>query len=366
MSKEDLLDENAVAVGIAELRERFPRTQDLYREVCVLLFFRHGVTPTANKLYQLVRKGSMSAPTEALNQFWKTLRERSRVTIEHADLPEELQAAAGEMVAALWKSAQRRSWDALAELQAESAVAADVAKAAEAQARTEQTATLAELEEAQVKLRANAELIDQLRQELAAVVATNASMEARLGDLRRQVDEALLRADQQNTAHLTERERLAERTRLAEQRFTDMEKRALLDMDRERTVSAKLQKALEEERALHAQKQDRLHAEQAAAQEAIGQLHGQLYAAQATVTTLTQEREHAREEAQALRTQLETAIRTAASESARVEQLNYEIDRLRNREDKPRTPASRTAKPAQITKFRRKTRLTLPPVRRQK
>jgi uncharacterized protein (DUF3084 family) len=145
-----------------------------------------------------------------------------------------------------------------------------------------------------------------------------------------------------------------------------MEKRALVDMDRERTVSAKLRKMLEEERALHAQKLEHVRREQAAAQEAIGQLQGQLYAAQTAVTTLSQEREHARGEAQALRTHLETAIRTAASESARAEQLNCEIDRLRDRGGNPRTVASRTAKGAQISKFRRKTRMPLPPGRRQK
>lgn len=176
MKTENLTSENAIAASIEELRERFPRTQDLYREVCVLLFFRHGITPTVNKLYQLVRKGSMSAPTEALNKFWSTLRERSRVTVEHADLPDELQAAAGEMVAALWKSAQTKSWDALAELRVESAAAVDVAKSAEALARSAQAATLAELEEARRKLRANEEQIDQLRQELAAAAATNTSM----------------------------------------------------------------------------------------------------------------------------------------------------------------------------------------------
>lgn len=366
MKTEYLTSENAIATSIEELRERFPRTQDLYREVCVLLFFRHGITPTVNKLYQLVRKGSMSAPTEALNKFWSTLRERSRVTVEHADLPDELQVAAGEMVAALWKSAQTRSWDALAELRVQSAAAVDVAKAAEALAQNAQAATLAELEEARGKLRANEEKIDQLRQELAAAAATNTSMEVRLDDLRRQLAEALSRSDQQSAAHLAERERLAERTQLAEQRFTEMEKRALVDMDRERTVSAKLRKAIEEERTLHAGKLDQLRAEQAAAQETIGQLQGQLYAAQTAVTALAQERENARGEAQALRTQLETAIRTAASESARAEQLNCEIDRLRNRGDKPRTAASRTAKGAQITSFRRKARLPLPPSRRQK
>jgi chromosome segregation ATPase len=354
---EELASQDTIDAGVAELRQRFPRTQDLYREVCVLLFFRHGITPTVNKLYQLVRKGSMSAPTEALNKFWSTLRERSRVTVEHVDLPDELQAAAGEMVAALWKSAQTRSWDGLAELRAESAAAAETARGAEAQARTAHTATLQELEQARARVHTNEELIDQLRQELAAAGATNTSMEARLDDLRRQIADVLLRADQQNATHLAEREKLAERTRLAEQRFADMEKRALLDMDRERTVSAKLRKTLEGERALHAKSLDRVHAEQAAAQEAIGQLHGQIHAAQTIVTALTQERERERAEAQAMRIQLDTAIRTAALESARGEQLNKEIERSRERVDQHRKPATGTSKAKDNIRPGRKPRL---------
>jgi hypothetical protein len=82
-------------IEIDRLREQFPHTQDLYREVCVLLFFRYGIIPTANKLYQLVRKGSMTAPAEALNKFWEDLREKSRVRIEHPDLPDSLKTAPG-------------------------------------------------------------------------------------------------------------------------------------------------------------------------------------------------------------------------------------------------------------------------------
>lgn len=91
---------------IDQLRDQFPQTQDLYREVCTLLFFQYGMTPTANRLYQLVRKGSMTAPAEALNKFWDDLREKSRVRIEHPDLPDALKAAAGELTAVLWASAR--------------------------------------------------------------------------------------------------------------------------------------------------------------------------------------------------------------------------------------------------------------------
>ncbi|QYG02782.1 DNA-binding protein [Massilia sp. NP310] len=68
----------AVQADIDALRERFPRTSDLYREACSIMFFRYGLTPTTNALYQFVRKGSMSVPNEALRRFWSDLRERAR------------------------------------------------------------------------------------------------------------------------------------------------------------------------------------------------------------------------------------------------------------------------------------------------
>src|SRR3954451_10552781 len=101
-----LTNEKQLHDEIDHLRDQFPQTQDLYREVCTLLFFRYGITPTANKLYQFVKKGSMSAPAEALAKFWDNLRDKSRVRIEHPDLPDEIKTSAGELAAALWDLAQ--------------------------------------------------------------------------------------------------------------------------------------------------------------------------------------------------------------------------------------------------------------------
>lgn len=249
MDTEVASNEEAIAAGVAELRERFPRTQDLYREVCVLLFFRYGITPTANKLYQLVRKGTMSAPNEALRQFWNTLRERSRVTVEHADLPDELKAAAGEMVAALWKTAQTMSRDALADLQTEALTAVGAAKAGELQARDAHAAVQKELELALAQVRASEAQAGQLRKDLAGAAAAKAGVDAQLEEVRKQVIDLQSQLARSREEHMTEREKLAERTQLAEHRFSDMEKRALVEIDRERTLSAKLQKTLETERA---------------------------------------------------------------------------------------------------------------------
>src|ERR1700682_2531378 len=92
----------ALAAEIERLKAAFPKTRELYRAVCALLFFRFGITPTANRLYQLVRRGSMGTPTAVLAEVSGTLREKSRVRLERPDLPPDLQAAAGDLVAALW------------------------------------------------------------------------------------------------------------------------------------------------------------------------------------------------------------------------------------------------------------------------
>jgi regulator of replication initiation timing len=351
---EDQLSEKTIAAAIAELRERFPRTQDLYREVCILLFFRHGITPTANKLYQLVRKGSMSAPTEALSDFWDTLRERSRVRIEHADLPEDLQQAAGEMVASLWKSAQTMSRDTLAGFQEQSTAEVGAAWASEAQAQAALIEALKALDQTRAQVRAGAELVGQLRQDLAAAAATKAGLEARLEDLRHQLADSQLRLDRSSEEHATERAKLTERTQLAEQRFAEMEKRALLEIDRERTTSAKLQKALESERSAHAAAGERLRADHNAAQAMIGQLREQVGSLQNAVETVVEERNRERTELQSLRTQLEAAIRQSAADAARAAHVSDELQRLRDGRTKPKAAKASAREATSTGKSRRR------------
>ncbi|CAJ92933.1 KfrA N-terminal DNA-binding domain-containing protein [Cupriavidus necator] len=119
----------ALQTDLAELRSRFPETRALYREVCGLLFFRYGVTPTANKLYSLVRKGSMGTPAEVLQAFWQELRGRTRVTIDHPDLPEALKDIAAGAVQTIWQAANEAATGELATLRAEARAAASAAEA---------------------------------------------------------------------------------------------------------------------------------------------------------------------------------------------------------------------------------------------
>lgn len=111
--------EKQIQAEVDNLRKQFRNTSDLYREVCTLLFFRYGITPTTNKLYRFVRKGSMSVPTKALNDFWKELREKSKVRIEQPDLPTDLSELAGDLISKIWSKSQAAAQESLTILRSE-------------------------------------------------------------------------------------------------------------------------------------------------------------------------------------------------------------------------------------------------------
>jgi chromosome segregation ATPase len=319
----------ALQADVETLRSQFPRTADLYKEVCALMFFRYAITPTTNRLYQLVRKGSMSTPTEALSQFWKTLRERSRVTIEHPDLPDELRSAAGELVATLWKSAQSKSLESIATLQADAAIAVDNAKADLASVQVAHEEALQLVENLRSQLRASENDAAELREMQAAAAATREGLEERLKDARCDLGAMQARLSELSSQHADERERLADRACLAEERFADMEKRALQEIDRQRTAAAKLQKVVEAERADHIAAIQRARVAHDAAQSKIAELSEQVGALQNVVDVLKNERDRDRLELQSVRAQMDAAIRQSAADGARAEHLRDELERCR-------------------------------------
>jgi chromosome segregation ATPase len=230
---------------IEQLRTQFPRTQELYREVCVLLFFRHGIPPTANRLYQLVKKGSMNAPAEALRLFWATLREKSRVRIEHPDLPAELQSATGELAAALWTRAVDMAQGQLAASQLEAQRSVADAQARQAQAEAERDQVRQELTGSAAALDAAQTRITELDQALAVAVAAASALQDQLG-LAQQGEQQLQRAlETARYDFASELDKLRADGKLAQERLKAAEKRALIEIDRERQAAARLHKELD-------------------------------------------------------------------------------------------------------------------------
>jgi hypothetical protein len=279
----------ALATDIERLKAEFPKTRELYREVCALLFFRHGITPTANRLYQLVKRGSMGTPTAVLGEFWTELREKSRVRIEHPDLPADLQAAAGELVATLWTRSSASAQAALEALRADM-------EAEKTSARDEVMSLRAELARTETALeqRTGALLAAQVRiQELErAQAAADATHQALQTEIARQQDEigARERALMQARADFSgELDKLRSSTELAEERLRAAEKRALLEIERERVVSTRVQKELaaatrkgEQGEARHRNELQILQAQLADARHQAGVLEGNLAAVRDT------------------------------------------------------------------------------------
>lgn len=321
-----ITNDAAISRDIEALRERFTQTQELYREVCALLFFRYGITPTANKLYQLVRKGSMSAPAEALTKFWEDLREKSRTRIEHPDLPEALKSVAGELVATLWTNAQVAAQESLTAYRAEAqemvlqAKAAIVATEAERDAeRLTVQSVRSELEQAEIQ-------ISTLREALAVAEATSTSLQLRLDEAKH--DNAALQRQLEDARRefTVELDKLRAVAQLAEERSRSTEKRMLLEVDRERTTSARLQKELDALTAASLRTAEEHRQELNLLQQTLGdsrQKNGQLEGALQAVTAGL---ERANLEAKQMQTQLSESNIQAMLHRSQAEDLRRRLE----------------------------------------
>jgi len=282
----------------------------------VLLFFRHGITPTANRLYQLVKKGSMSAPAEALTRFWATLREKSRVRIEHPDLPAELQSSTGELAAALWTRAVDMAQEQLAttQLEAQRSVADALARQAQAEVerdklRQELTGSAAALDGAQTRVR-------ELDQALAISVAAASALQDQLG-FAQQGEQQLQRAlETARHDFASELDKLRVDGTLAQERLKAAETRALLEIDRERQAAARLQKELdtanrktEQGSVRHRDDVQKLQAQVGNLRQQVGVLEGKLDALRAENARYVDEAVQAREQ----RDQLALSLTHAAA-----------------------------------------------------
>ena len=296
--------EAQIQADVEALRTQIADTQALYREVCAVLFFRHGIAPTANKLYQYVRKGSMSAPATALAKFWGDLREKSRVRIEHPDLPETLRTAAGDLVAKLWTQAQSAAREGQAAYQAEAQAQAEAAYTAQVQAEVRVAEAQAALETMQQTVQAAVDRNLQLERDLAAEQASKEALAQQLETARRRqvtLDAGLADARRD---FATELEKLRQALQRSEERIEAAEKRGLLEIDRERTAAMKLQK-----------EQARWQGEAGEARQKLGMAEGTLQELRATFQHQT---------AEMLRLQQELI-----SSKGRVSALEQEVRRFR-------------------------------------
>lgn len=275
--------ENQIQADIEALKSRFTNTQELYREVAAVLFFRYGLTPTANKLYQLVRKGSMSAPAEALNRFWANLREKSQVRIEAPDLPDALATQAGELVASLWIQAQAQVQNALATVRQEIEAELVSARSERDDALAAAASIRSELDQARNRISALEKHAMSAELQLAAEVAAKDSLSSQLSAATEAVAGLQNALGEARLHFASELEKTRSLLALAEDRAKEESRRYLLEIDRERGLVTKAQQEtnLTKSSALKQQAQDReaiahLQTQISELRETCGNLQGQL------------------------------------------------------------------------------------------
>ena len=275
-------EESEIQAEVEALRERFSDTKALYREVCALLFFRYGITPTASKLYQHVRKGSMSAPADALAKFWEELRGKARVEIDHPDLPDALKQATGQAVSVLWTQATELAREELGVLRVEARTEAQSAQAGLQEAQQRNTALEDHILAAQSKVAELESRIQSLATELEQERRAHAASTARGEALSRQVDELKLEQSKSRQHFSAELDKGRAAIDEAAQRATEAEHRALREIDRERTARAQADKQLEQLRGKLAESERDNHAKLLEAHAAQTRLAAELDGAQAS------------------------------------------------------------------------------------
>jgi len=242
-----------IQAEIEALKAQFSETKALYREVCALLFFRHGIAPTAAKLYQYVRKGSMNVPAEALARFWEELRAKAKVQIDHPDLPEALKRAAADAVQTLWTQATELARTELAALRLELQAVADQARAelATQQANNQGLqAQILDLRTAAADSRAEQQM---LIEDLQSERRSHAASLVRADELQRQVNELMFQQERIRADFTAELDKSRAAIAASEERALGAERRALLEIDRERVARATAEKQLETLRAKQAE-----------------------------------------------------------------------------------------------------------------
>jgi len=141
-------------------------------------------------------------------------------------------------------------------------------------------------------------------------------------------------------------EKLTDRILQAEQRYTDLAKRTLVDLDKERTAATKLQKQLDAERRTFASRIEEIQSEAQRAQFQLARQGQELSAYMTKAELLADERDRAA--SQTMRTafqcgELESQL---AAERAKVAELREQLERFASTSK----PSRRNPSPAASTR----------------
>ena len=320
--------ESEILAEIELLKAKFSDTRALYREACALLFFRHGITPTANKLYQYVHKGSMNVPTEELAKFWDELRRKARVEIEHPDLPDTIKAAAAEAIAAIWHQASEAARGELAAARLDVVEAIEQSRVAVAAAERSASQWMAAADALKVQLAASAARCDEVHAQLEAERRAHAGAQARGQELETQLGQARAQQQRQQEGFSADLAKAREAVDTAQERAAATERRALLEIDQERQARARADKTVDGLRDKLAEADARERQQSLESAQTIARLQADHHVKSTAVKVLHQRQEDLEREVNDLVQQLRDSQQAVARHQAEAEAVQSVLARL--------------------------------------
>lgn len=231
--------DNEIRKQILEMMSQGLSTLEIYKKTCEILFFQHGVMPTPTRLYALVKKGSMTTPGKAIQEFLAQQREKGRLELEIPEMPESLKAMFTEALKETWRIASQ--------------ISSATAREQNQEHQKEVNRFIQEIERLEIKnqaleLRINEmtqvadekdQHVSKLQQEISEGKSKLSLESNRLAIATDQCEELKKQLDKARRDFIAESHRMSLEHEQGLARLKDHENRALMEIERERQAANK-------------------------------------------------------------------------------------------------------------------------------
>jgi chromosome segregation ATPase len=235
----DLNPDDEIRQKIIEMMNQGSSTLEIYKKKCEIIFFQHGIMPTPTRLYALVRKGSMTTPGKAIQEFLAQQREKGRIELDIPEMPESLKTMFTEALKETWRAASQ--------------ISSATAREQNEQHQRELNRFTQQIEQLGIKNQALESRIDEMAQILAekdihvselqkeiGEGKTKLSLESnRLAIATDQCEELKKQLDKARRDFIAESHRMSQEHELGIARLKEHENRALMEIERERQAANK-------------------------------------------------------------------------------------------------------------------------------
>ena len=157
----------AILAEIQAASAALPSRTDKVRAAASILFFTHGIYPSANKVYEGIRHGSLADISADLRDFWENIRTKSKVRI-NAALPAVLLDKFSESLSDAWDIACAEAANSFAHDRENLRITMDAMTQDITESRRMHTLAIEEIAETRYALQAKSEALYAKELELVA------------------------------------------------------------------------------------------------------------------------------------------------------------------------------------------------------